>query len=115
MKFPKFDFDNAPFKGGFLTGVSIGSGLCVIWLLLSYVGEGGQLPTNEMVFIFVLILIYMIYMFVLAGAPWSVWAEHGDPTLLSVAAGLLINGAILGIIVGIIAKTRQILRSRSKN
>jgi hypothetical protein len=115
MIFPRLDFDNAPFKSGVLFGLFVGGGLLLsvlaIWVLLVVMESGGGSGGGGGgIFGFIILPIAMF-----AGAPWSIWALKSGPKLflLGIAAGDLINGLLLGVLIGSIAKIRQMLRLRN--
>jgi len=116
MKLPKLDFDNAPFMSGVLLGLSIGGVLALfaflipITLVVMESIPGSNFVAGVLGFVVALPL-------TIAAAPWSIWGFFEvDPNLfwLSVAAGHLINGVILGVLIGTIAKIHKMHRSKTK-
>lgn len=115
MTFLKLDFNDAPFRTGIFFGLFIGGGLLlsaftisVLLLVLDSIG-GGTGGAGGIIG-FVIVPIAMI-----AGAPWSTWVLQSSAKyfLWGIAIGDLINGLLLGILIGVVAKVRQMLKSRN--
>ncbi len=114
MTFPRLDFDNAPFRSGILFGLFIGCGfllsvfgISVMLVVMESIGGGTGGAGGIIGFIVLPIAAF-------AGQPWSIWALKSDAKffLWVIAAGDLINGLLLGFLVGSIAKIRQMIRLR---
>lgn len=116
-RFKIADFDNAPIWSGLLCGVLIALGtISVVGLLAlclvlvekisgSTGGAGGIVG-------FVIFPIAM-----LLGFPWSIWIlqrSGADNFLFGIAAGLLINGVIGGLALGIANKFKKTRRTKSQ-
>lgn len=101
-----FDFDSTPVKSGAFAGMAISAIVVVIvgvFLLISK-----ALGVLDVVFMFPLFLAFHPYFY---GLPWSMLFEfsprHRDLLGFGMAASILVNGAIIGMLVGLIAKIRR--------
>jgi len=101
-----FDFDSTPVKSGAFAGMAIAAIVVVIigvFLLISM-----ALGILDAVFMIPPLLAFHPYFY---GLPWSMLFEfsprYRDLLGFGMAASILVNGAIIGMLVGLIAKIRQ--------
>lgn len=115
MTVPKLDFANAPFRSGIFIGLFIGGGLLlsvlgfsIILVVMESIGGGTGGAGGIIGFI-------VLPIAAIAGLPWSTWALESSARyfLWGIAVGDLINGLLLGIVIGVMAKIRQMLKLKN--
>jgi hypothetical protein len=95
-----FDFDNSPFLAGILSGISAGIFIILILtaitlLLAIFEGISGTHGIGDILG-FIILPIMMI-----AGQPWSSKIPNH---IIGLVLGILANGCLIGIVIGVIAK-----------
>ncbi|MCK5915505.1 MAG: hypothetical protein KAG92_05150, partial [Deltaproteobacteria bacterium] len=111
-----YNFKASPIKSGIFLGLTIALALLVgflmfsAWMIFEEKLSGGTGGAGGIIGF----LLAPIIMF--TGAPWSFYALEAlsnniNAFVIVVSAGVLLNGSILGLIIGVISK----LRNRAKN
>jgi hypothetical protein len=108
------NYQTAPIKSGLLVGISIGSSIIVMALLLFFLAAALEEITSGRSAAGDVVGIVFLPFTLLIGAPWSLYlfqnAQGIAGTLISMVIGISANSLILGFIIGMIAKFRYSLK-----
>jgi len=112
FKLPNFDFSDTPFSSGLFFGLFVARWcLLIVFISLTMMMIVGVILGGSGTVLFV-----YAFMALFLGYPWSLSIMHNSADfgpltmVLAVAVGYFINGLLLGVVVGVFAMIRQMIR-----